>query len=87
MKQGAFEGSQEMGWEEPFGQASDQEAWGEQSPKFAMKVVKHYRTALDRQVPVRIRRGSHLELNQCYIPRPRVEEEEPDGPSEKRKKD
>ena len=28
MKQGAFEGSQEMKWEEPFGQASDQEVWG-----------------------------------------------------------
>ena len=57
---------------------------GDGSPKFIMRVVKHYKTALSRQVgeAVRIRRrggagsilNSRAEFNRCRIPRLAIEE-------------
>ena len=57
---------------------------GDDSPQFMMRVVKHYKTALSRQVgeAVRIRRrggagsilNSKAEFNRCRIPRLAIEE-------------
>ena len=70
---------------------------GEQEPKFTMKVFKHYKTALGRQVAeaVRIRRrggegailNSRGEFNRSHIPRLQIEDKEPEGAAESRKKD
>ena len=73
--------------QQPHGLPSDYGAWGE-PPKFILKPVKFFRTALSRQVAeaVRIRRrggagailNSKSENNRCQIPRLRIEEEEDD---------
>ena len=80
---------QEGGGGESHGKTSENGAQGEHHPKFTMKVVKFYKTALARQVAEAVcirRRGregailnSRGEFNRCYIPRLKVEEEEPDN--------